>query len=109
MNFIFFCSQSYLKILFEEIYSYGDGAMIERPSLIVANKMDLIHDKSRREEIFSSLAIVAQDAGILYSSSIYGISAGGTGEGLTSLSRGIRHILENENFDDKTKSLVVSY
>jgi GTP-binding protein len=84
-----------LKVLFDEISSYGDGVMIERPSLIVANKIDLIPDTARRDTLFKQLALVSKTAGITCPSSVYGISAGVTGDGLMPLSRGIRNIIEN--------------
>ena len=83
-----------LKVLFDEISSYGDGVMIKRPSIIVANKMDLITDKARRDALALRLAMVAKSAGIQCPSNIFLISAGVTGEGLTSLSKGIRNIVE---------------
>jgi GTP-binding protein len=83
-----------LKILFDEIASYGVGSMIERPSLIVANKMDLIPKQSRRQELFYQLEKAAKDAGVICPSGIFPISAGVTGEGLVSLSKGIRDIVE---------------
>ena len=82
-----------LRILAEEISSYGDGDMMNRPSLLVANKMDLISDEEERESLLFDLAVTAEEAGIDYRGEILGISAGVTGEGLGPLSKAMRKIV----------------
>lgn len=82
-----------LRILAEEISSYGDGDMMNRPSLLVANKMDLIPDEEERESLLFDLAVTAEEAGIDYRGEILGISAGVTGEGLGPLSKAMRRIV----------------
>ena len=82
-----------LCILAEEIASYGDGDMMNRPSLLVANKMDLIPEEDERESLLFDLAVTAEEAGIDYRGEILGISAGVTGEGLGPLSKAMRRIV----------------
>ena len=82
-----------LRILAEEIASYGDGAMMNRPSLLVANKMDLIPEEEERESLLFDLSVTAEEAGIDYRGEILGISAGVTGEGLGPLSKAMRKIV----------------
>jgi 50S ribosomal subunit-associated GTPase HflX len=75
--------------LVQELADYGDGDMLNRRSLVVANKMDLLTD-SRRLDVFLRLEEVIKDAGLRMEGDIIGISAGVTGEGLASLSKAIR-------------------
>jgi Obg family GTPase CgtA len=82
-----------LRILAEEIASYGDGGMMNRPSLLVANKLDLIPEEEEREGLLFELAVAAEEAGIDYRGEILGISAGVTGEGLGPLSKAMRRIV----------------
>lgn len=82
-----------LRILAEEIASYGDGDMMNRPSLLVANKMDLIPGEDERESLLFDLAVTAEEVGIDYRGEILGISAGVTGEGLGPLSKAMRRIV----------------
>lgn len=83
-----------LAILVDEIISYGDGDMMRRPALVVANKLDLIPDNDLREEILLALSDVATEKGILFNSDVLGISAGVSGEGLGGLSTSIRDLVE---------------
>ena len=85
-----------LQILIEELSAYGDGTMLDRNALVVANKVDLV-DAGRCEEIFQGLRTVVQDAGLQTSGDILGISAGVTGVGLSTLSRAIRDVLVKTN------------
>lgn len=69
--------------------------IMNRPSLILANKMDLIPEvdatMGRREEILFQLSRAAEEVGIACDrSDIMGISAGVTGEGLRVLSKQLR-------------------
>jgi len=69
--------------------------IMNRPSLILANKMDLIPEVDanigRREEIIFQLGQAAEEVGIVCDhGDIMGISAGVTGEGLQALSKQLR-------------------
>lgn len=80
--------------LVDEIQAYGDGDMMNRPALVVANKLDLIRDEEIREEIYLSLNEIAMDKGLICHRDALGISAGVTGEGLGTLSKSIRDLVE---------------
>ena len=68
--------------------------IMNRPSLILANKMDLFSENGRKEELLFQLGKVAQEVGInCKSSDVLGISAGVTGEGLRVLSRRLREVV----------------
>lgn len=82
-----------LRVLADEIASYGEGDMLTRPALVVANKLDLIPDEEEREAILFDVSVVAEEAGIDYSGDVIGISAGVTGEGLEVLSKAIRGVV----------------
>lgn len=73
--------------------------IMNRPSLILANKMDLIPKEDtvvgRREEILYQLSQAADEVGIACASDdILGISAGVSGEGLQILSKKLRSAVE---------------
>jgi GTP-binding protein len=81
-----------LEILAKELSSYGDGSLMERRALVVANKLDLLDDV-QIPEILSSINDAALSLGIQLEQSVLGISAGVTGEGLPELSRAIRNVV----------------
>jgi len=83
-----------LLTLADELASYGDGDMLTRPSLVVANKVDLLGAEESKATLFE-LGEAARDAGIQFSGGILGISAGVTGVGLGPLSKAIRNIVED--------------
>jgi len=83
-----------LSILVDEIRAYGDSDMLERPALVVANKMDLITDPDLQDEILVAISNTALDCGIQFDGEVHGISAGVTGEGLGDLSSSIRSLVE---------------
>ena len=83
-----------LRVLADEIGSYGDGDMLERPALLVANKTDLIQEDEEIEAILFDLAVAAEELGIEHRGDVLGISAGVTGEGLAVLSRKMRTAVE---------------
>ena len=93
-----------LRVLCQEVASYdtyvadgGGGGMMDRPALVVANKMDLIADQTKREELLWELGAAAQQAGIrFWGKNVFGISAGVTGEGLRPLSKALRDIVALE-------------
>ena len=69
--------------------------MLERPALVVANKMDLITDPDLQDEILFAISNTALDCGIQFDGVVHGISAGVTGEGLGDLSSSIRSLVES--------------
>lgn len=81
------------RVLVNEIGSYGNGNMLERDALIVANKIDLL-DEQQVREVTLSLSEVAEELGVHTSHEVLGVSAGGNGNGLGSLSRTLRKIVE---------------
>eukprot|EP00557_Chaetoceros_sp_GSL56_P011835 CAMPEP_0176486482 /NCGR_PEP_ID=MMETSP0200_2-20121128/5590_1 /TAXON_ID=947934 /ORGANISM="Chaetoceros sp., Strain GSL56" /LENGTH=543 /DNA_ID=CAMNT_0017883183 /DNA_START=410 /DNA_END=2041 /DNA_ORIENTATION=+ len=83
-----------LRVLVEEIHSYGNGDMLQRPALVVANKMDLIHDPQVQDEILNAISVVGKECGIQFDGEVHGISAGVSGEGLPGLSVAMRSLVE---------------
>jgi GTPase involved in cell partitioning and DNA repair len=110
-----------LKILGKELREYGSSGIfgkneiggeeyeqemrrrrreiMNRPSLILANKMDLISEldvgMGRREELFFQLGQAGEEVGIFCEhGNIQGISAGVTGEGLRGLSKRLRQVMK---------------
>ncbi|KAL3777496.1 hypothetical protein ACHAW5_000562 [Stephanodiscus triporus] len=111
-----------LKILGKELREYGSSGIfgeneirgegeyeeemrrrrreiMNRPSLILANKMDLIPDidagLGRREELLFQLGLAAEEVGIFCEhDDIQAISAGVTGEGLRGLSKRLRQVVK---------------
>ena len=96
-----------LQVLAQEMSSYGDGSLMERRALVVANKIDLIPPEQlpeilhEIEELACSLGILdhPEDEGVL------GISAGVTGDGLAKLSKAIREVVTQR---DQERSLALS-
>ena len=79
-------------ILVDELAAYGDGSMLERDALVVANKVDLL-SPTKYEAVRTRLDAIVQEAGIHMYGEILGISAGVTGEGLATLSKAIREVV----------------
>jgi GTPase len=75
--------------LVKELSAYGNGDMLNRKCLVVANKVDLLLNEER-EEIIGLLQEKAISSGLLMEQNVVGISAGGTGEGLQQLTGAIR-------------------
>mmetsp|Transcript_19434 Transcript_19434/g.29420 ORF Transcript_19434/g.29420 Transcript_19434/m.29420 type:complete len:522 (-) Transcript_19434:120-1685(-) len=84
-----------MEILVDEIESYGDGDMLERPVLVVANKLDLIKDADAQDEILYAISQAATSKGLKFDGKVHGISAGVTGEGLGDLSLAMRNLVES--------------
>ena len=111
-----------LKILGKELQEYGSSGIfgenemggdegeygeemrrrrreiLNRPSLILANKMDLVSkeeaEMGRREELLFQLSQAAKEVGIVCDhNDIFGISAGVSGEGLRGLSKRLRQVV----------------
>lgn len=87
-----------LRTLVEEIRSYGNGDMLQRPALVVANKMDLIQDDKVQDEILRAISVTGQECGIRFNGEVHGISAGVSGEGLGGLSMAIRSMVEGNGW-----------
>lgn len=97
-----------LLILAEELSSYGDGDMLTRPSLVVANKVDLLHTEESNATLFE-IGAAAKDAGIQFSGEVLGISAGVTGVGLEPLSKAIRHVVMESEKERDADDFAESY
>ncbi|KAI2510290.1 GTP1/OBG [Fragilaria crotonensis] len=87
-----------LKVLVNELGSYSNGDLMNRPAIVAANKVDLL-SKSDSIELFHELGKVASEAGILFNGEVMGISAGVTGEGLSPLSRKIRSLVQQRELE----------
>lgn len=83
-----------LRVLVDELSAYGDGTLLQREALVVANKIDLV-DPYRLPELLASIQQIADELGIKRHRPVAGISAGVSGEGLASLSRDIRSVVES--------------
>lgn len=90
-----------LRVLVDELSSYGAGTLLERDALVVANKVDLI-EPERLQDLLASIQEAADDLGINRYAPVAGISAGVSGEGLAALSRDIRGVIDSlEEFEAK--------
>lgn len=89
-----------LRILAKELGSYGDGSLLERRALVVANKIDLLHS-NKVEELLEMLKDTADNLGIRMNQPVLAISAGVTGDGLDSLSKAIRDIVYSSESDSE--------
>ena len=87
-----------LRVLANELSAYANGDMMNRRSIIIANKTDLL-DERQVQEIIRDLGSVAEEVGIQYEGDILGISAGVTGQGLPPLSKAIRSIVTLSDAD----------
>ena len=87
-----------LRILAKELSSYGDGSLMERRALVVANKVDLLHE-DRVQEILFTLHETATELGIRFEHEVMAISAGVSGVGLGVLSKAIRDIVSKSERD----------
>jgi GTP-binding protein len=88
-----------LAVLADELSSYGDGSLMDRRVIVVANKVDLLASDDV-PALLRQLHDVAKDVGIrLHGDVVFPISAGVTGEGLTELSRTIRQVIEEADDD----------
>jgi GTP-binding protein len=81
-----------LHILAHELASYGDGSLLERRAIVVANKIDLLTPE-RMPQVLAAIGEAAKAIGIDCDRDVIGISAGVTGEGLSGLSQAIRDIV----------------
>jgi len=81
-----------LMVLADELDSYGDGRLLERRALIVANKVDLLAPE-RVSDLVQEINEASKEIGIQCEQSALGISAGVTGQGLSKLSTAIRDIV----------------
>jgi GTPase len=89
-----------LRVLVDELSCYGDGSLLERRALVVANKVDLL-TKERIAEILARVGEAADEIGIQTDHDVLGISAGVTGDGLGELSKAIRDVVTQTEMDRK--------
>lgn len=87
-----------LRILAKELASYGDGSLMERRALVVANKVDLLHE-DHVAELLVTIHETATELGIRFEHDVMAISAGVTGVGLGDLSKAIREIVSSSEAD----------
>ena len=87
-----------LKVLADELSSYADGDLLNRPAIVAANKVDLLSESQTKELTFE-LGLVAKEMGIRFTGEVFAISAGVTGEGLPRMSRVIRTLVQQCNAD----------
>jgi GTPase len=80
--------------LVREISQYANGDMLDRKCLVVANKVDLLHQEER-EAVEDKLRVMSREAGLILEQDVFGISAGVTGEGLSHLTKSVRQIVMN--------------
>lgn len=87
-----------LNVLANELASYGDGSLLERRAIVVANKIDLLTPE-RMPEVLHAIGEAAKALGIDCDQDVIGISAGVTGEGLSALSQTIRDVVSQSEAD----------
>lgn len=87
-----------LRILAKELASYGDGSLMERRALVVANKVDLLH-VDHTAELLVMIQEAAIELGIRFEHDVMAISAGVTGVGLGDLSKAIRDVVSSSEAD----------
>jgi len=80
------------EVLVQELSEYGDGEMLNRRCIVVANKVDLLLEDERKE-ISSKIQERAEKAGIRIETDVLTISAGVTGEGLPLLAKAVRKVV----------------
>ena len=83
-----------LRVLVDELSAYAEGTLLDRNSLVVANKVDLI-ESERLPSLLESIQETADSLGIARWRPVAGISAGVSGEGLSAFSKDIRSIIEH--------------
>jgi GTP-binding protein len=87
-----------LHVLANELASYGDGSLLDRRAIVVANKIDLLTPE-RMPEVLAAIGEAAKAIGIDCDQDVIGISAGVTGEGLSGLSQTIRDVVTQSEAD----------
>ena len=87
------CPIEDFKVLIEELEQYAEGSLLERPALVVANKLDLLSDEKDANELLLRLHEVAEESELVCSDSVLGISTK-TGQGLLELSKAMRLTVE---------------
>jgi GTP-binding protein len=92
-----------LHVLANELASYGDGSLLNRRAIVVANKIDLL-TQERMPEVLYAIGEAVKAIGIDCDQDVIGISAGVTGEGLSGLSQAIRDVV-NQSEADRTLEL----
>lgn len=88
-----------LRVLVDELSTYAEGTLLERNALVVANKVDLI-EPERLPLLLASIQETADSLGIERWCPVAGISAGVSGEGLAGLSKDLRSVIEQYEFEE---------
>lgn len=96
-----------LEILVDELQAYRGGDMLNRRALVVANKMDLLAERDRKD-IMDGLMSVVTESGIQIEGDIIGISAGVTGEGLGELTSSMRKVVQLSEMDNQERDEAAS-
>ena len=81
-----------LRVLVEELDQYEGGFLLDRHSLVVANKVDLLSPR-RACELVQSLQEESETVGLRMVGDVMPISAGVTGQGLADLSKKLREMV----------------
>ena len=89
-----------LRVLVDELSTYAEGTLLKRNALVVANKVDLI-EPAKLADLLASIQETADSLGIERWSPVAGVSAGVSGEGLATLSKDMRSIIEVHNLEGK--------
>lgn len=91
-----------LYVIANEVDTYGDGDLLYRPAIVVANKIDLLlnnnnNDHEQQEhklyETINQITDAANEIGLNFNGTTIGISAGVSGIGLDVLSKEMRRIV----------------
>jgi Obg family GTPase CgtA len=84
-----------LYVLANELEAYGDGSLLDRRAIVVANKLDLFAsgNSDKASELLTTLTDTAEEIGIQFNGTTIGISAGVTGEGLGTLTKELRRVV----------------
>ena len=87
------CPIQDFQVLVGELGAYAEGSLLERPALVVLNKLDLLQDLEEMNEIILGLQEIAEESGLVLGDDVIGISTK-TGQGLHELSRVMRLTVE---------------
>ena len=87
-----------LEVLVRELEAYGDGSLLTREALLVANKCDLMNE-DQYHEVLKTLDTSARNLGIRLVDDVLGISAGVSGFGLVDLTKIIRKVVLSKSGD----------
>jgi len=83
-----------LQILQQELQCYEQGYLVNRPAIVVANKVDLLHPE-QKEQVLESIQYSVHELGISTNVDVIGISAA-FGEGMHTLSTVVRTVVSDQ-------------